>query len=93
MVVLQELGIFGKDLALMRIIDIALQFRETVLSGEGEHIVHHFEALQIEGLGVLAAGERSEHAFKQLYDDGQGIGDENSPQSRSSDDEEFGGLH
>src|SRR6266849_7949840 len=92
MVVLQEAGIFLEQLALLRILDIGLEFHSAVLARVVEQRVQHLQIFEVELLGKRA---RQKHCYATLTnadDDGQLIGDEHRAQGGATNDQEFGGL-
>src|SRR5258705_3989322 len=82
MMVLEELRVFWKNLALRWAVDLLFEFRRSILAGMAEEFVEHFQVLDIGGLRV---GITADHTYQALCDsnqDRQRVRDNHGPDGR-----------
>ena len=91
--VVQELGVFGKDLALFGVFNVLFQLHHASFAGHHEKVVQHFQSFQVVGLVIWTAFQYGNESGEDLGDYGQRVGDEERAQRGAPDDDKFGRLN
>src|SRR5580704_13657982 len=93
MMVLDEAGVLGKDCALGRFFDIALQRHQSVFARLVKQVVHHFQGVDVGLLAELGAPECSSDSGDNRFDDVQRIRNQDSAHRGAADDDQLRRLH
>jgi hypothetical protein len=91
--VLQKFRILAQDGALCWIFNVLFQLRHPRFAGVHEQLVQHLECFQICSFGVRTTLQHSDQPRKDPLNDRQRIGNQECPECRASNDDQFGGLH
>ena len=92
MMVIQEIRVLGKYLALGGLFNITFQRHDSFFARFVKKRVHHFQQVQILLLGNLRALENRDQTGSDLLQDVKWISNENRTPRCAADDDEFGRL-
>ena len=92
-VILQERGKFGEELALLRHFDVLLDGEIAFAPRLGEHAEHHAQRLEIAVLAVARGAEDGADAGGDAFEDVHRVGDEQGAERGAADDEQLRRLH
>src|SRR5579864_1728421 len=92
-VILEECRVLGKNSTLLRLFDVGFQGHESIFAGLVEQVVQHFQSVDIGLLAELRTAKDAGDSPRDLLQDVQGIGDQQSAYGGASDDHQFGRLN
>src|SRR5579872_1430238 len=87
--ILEEGGVLGEHLALVRLFDVGFEGHQAVFASLVEEVVHHLEGIDVGLFAELGTAKHASDAADYFLDDVEGVGDKNCPQGSTADDDQL----
>jgi hypothetical protein len=92
-VVLNHIRKSGKDLAVLRLLDVRFDGRQAAFAGRGKQLVKHLERLLVSLLGKLRPSHGAADTLQDLLQYMRCVGDQHRSDSGTENDDQLRWLH